>query len=219
MTIVSLRAAILGFLRLEPTSGYTLRQRFEGSVGSFWSVTQSQIYRELHALTKDGKVQAQQEPGDGKPDRKIYHLTRAGEAELEEWLQAPIEPLQLRHPLLLKFVFASEVEPRALDEVLARYQSALETTRKDYEGRSSAPEIFSLARSKREAVLWKLSIEHGIEWVDMELRWIRRARRELSGTARTRRKGEVSNAAERQGRAGDGCLAGHRAGDRPRPRR
>ena len=188
MTLVSLRAAILGFLRMEPTSGYTLRQRFEGSVASFWSVTQSQIYRELHALTKDGKVQVQQEAGEGKPDRKVYRLTRAGEAELEEWLQAPIEPLQLRHPLLLKFVFAAELEPRVLDELLARYEQALEATRREYEGRATAPQIFSLARSRREAVMWRLSIEHGVEWVDMELRWIRRARRELAGPARSKRK-------------------------------
>jgi DNA-binding PadR family transcriptional regulator len=188
MTFVSLRAAILGFLRLEPTSGYTLRQRFEGSVGSFWSVTQSQIYRELHALTKDGKVQVQQQAGDGKPDRKIYRLTKAGEEELDQWLQEPIEPLQLRHALLLKFVFAAEVEPRAFDEVLAKYELGLEATLAEYQGRASSPEIFSLARSRREAALWKLSIEHGVEWVEMELRWIRRARRELAGPARGKRK-------------------------------
>ena len=45
---VSLRAAILGFLAIEPTTGYTLKQRFDGSVGSFWTATQSQIYRELY---------------------------------------------------------------------------------------------------------------------------------------------------------------------------
>ena len=72
---MSLRAAILGFLRLDPTSGYMLRKRFEGSVGSFWSVTQSQIYRELHALEEDGLVASEREPGDGKPDRRVYALT------------------------------------------------------------------------------------------------------------------------------------------------
>lgn len=186
MAPVSLRAAILGFLRLEPMSGYTLRQRFEGSVGSFWSVTQSQIYRELHALTRDGRVQLRREPGDGKPDRKVYWLTQDGEAELEAWLRAPVEPMQLRHPLLLKFVFASELEPDVLDDVLARYEQALEAIRSDYAARASSREIFSLARSKREAALWLLSIEHGIEWVDMELRWIRRARQELAGSSRSR---------------------------------
>jgi DNA-binding PadR family transcriptional regulator len=169
-------------------SGYTLRQRFEGSVGSFWTVTQSQVYRELHALARDGKVQLRREPGDGKPDRKVYWLTREGEAELDEWLRAPIEPMQLRHPLLLKFVFAAELEPEALDGLLAQYEQALDATRTEYAARATAKEIFSLARTKREAALWKLSIEHGVEWVDMELRWIRRARRELAGSPRSRQR-------------------------------
>lgn len=185
MTFVSLRAAILGFLRLEPTSGYTLRQRFDGSVASFWSVTQSQIYRELHLLTREKKVRLRREPGDGKPDRKVYSLTDSGEAELEAWLRAPVEPMQLRHPLLLKFVFASELEPAALDRVLAEYEHALLATRAEYAGRVSAEAIFSLARSEREASMWKLSIEHGLEWVAMELRFIRRARRKLAGAPRS----------------------------------
>ena len=96
--------------------------------------------------------------------------------------------MQLRHPLLLKFVFAAELEPKVLDEVLAQYELSLEYTRKEYEGRATSPQIFALARSRREAVLWKLSIEHGVEWVDMELRWIRRARRELTGVGRSKPK-------------------------------
>jgi PadR family transcriptional regulator AphA len=179
MTSMSLRAAILGFVRLEPTSGYTLRQRFERSVGSFWSVTQSQIYRELHALERDGKVRVRREPGDGKPDRKVYALTNAGEEELEAWLRAPVEPMQLRHPLLLKFVFAALVAPSKLDQVLSGYEEGLLATRAEYASRVSSKEIFSLARSKREATLWRLSIEHGLAWVETELKWARRARREL----------------------------------------
>jgi PadR family transcriptional regulator AphA len=185
---MSLRAAILGFVRLEPTSGYTLRQRFESSVGSFWSVTQSQIYRELHALERDGKVRVRREPGDGKPDRKVYALTSAGEEELEAWLRAPVEPMQLRHPLLLKFVFAARMAPSKLDQVLSGYEEALLATRADYASRVSSKEIFSLARSKREATLWRLSIEHGLAWVETELKWARRARRELRLRGTTKEK-------------------------------
>jgi PadR family transcriptional regulator, regulatory protein AphA len=185
---MSLRAAILGFLGLEPASGYTLRQRFEGSVGSFWSVTQSQIYRELHALEAEGLASTRVEPGEGKPDRKVYALTAAGREALAAWLAEPLEPLQLRHPLLLKFVFAADVAPAALDALLKRYEEGLRETREEYAGRLSAEEIFSLARSKREATLWKLSIEHGVAWCDAELAWLRKARRRLS--AKTPKKKE-----------------------------
>lgn len=176
---MSLQAAILGFLRLEPTSGYLLRKRFEDSVASFWSVTQSQIYRELHALERAQLVVSEREPGDGKPDRRIYSLSKRGKTELDVWLRAPVEPVQVRHPLLLKLVLAADVEPRALDDVLAEYQAALAARRDEYAARLSMKQIFSLARSKREVTLWRLSIEHGIAWAEAELSWVNNARREL----------------------------------------
>src|SRR6185503_17314664 len=104
---MSLRGAILGFLSLEPTTGYTLKQRFDGSVRSFWSTTQSQIYRELYALEDEGLVESKLQPGRGRPDKKVYSLTRSGRAAFKEWLAQPLPPLELRHPLLLKLVFAA----------------------------------------------------------------------------------------------------------------
>jgi DNA-binding PadR family transcriptional regulator len=193
---VSLRAAILGFLELEPTTGYTLKQRFEGSVGSFWSVTQSQIYRELHALEREGFVSVRIERGEGKPDRKVYGATASGREVLHRWLREPLEPLQLRHPLLLKFVFPSEVEPAALDAVLASYEAGVEATAADYRDRLRAEEIFALARSPREAEIWRLSIEHGLAWCEAEAAWLARAREKLRNSkvqpARRRRAKEKS---------------------------
>lgn len=176
---MSLRAAILGFLSLKPTSGYLLRKRFEDSVASFWSVTQSQIYRELHTLERDQLVVSEREPGNGKPDRRIYSLSKRGKTELDAWLRAPVEPVHLRHPLLLKLVLATDVEPRAFDEVLAEYEGSLAAKRAEYTARLSMTQISSLARSKREATLWRLSIEHGIAWAEAELAWAKKARRKL----------------------------------------
>jgi len=180
---VSLRAAILGFLGLEPMSGYSLQQRFDGSVGGFWTATQSQIYRELHALEAAALVTVRVEHGDGKPTRRVYSNTAAGQSELERWLKEPLPPLQLRHPLLLKLVFAAELPPDALDDVLARYEQGLTTTLEEYRGRVGAERIFALARSPREAELWQLSLEHGIAWVEVELAWVKKARRRLGKPA------------------------------------
>ncbi|HEU4576758.1 MAG TPA: PadR family transcriptional regulator [Polyangiaceae bacterium] len=96
---MSLRQAILGFLDLEPSTGYTLGQRFSGSLGSFWSATQSQIYRELHDLEHAGLARVEVIPQPGKPPRKVYSLRAAGRAELGRLLAAPVEPLALRDPV------------------------------------------------------------------------------------------------------------------------
>lgn len=119
------------------------------------------------------------EPGDGKPDRLVYALTKAGKSELDAWLRSPVEPVTLRHPLLLKLVFAADLDPKALDDVLAAYGASLVAKREEYAARLCMKEIFSLARSKREATLWKLSIEHGLAWCDAELGWLAKARRTL----------------------------------------
>lgn len=176
---MSLRAAILGFLAIEPTSGYTLKQRLDGSVRSFWSATQSQIYRELHGLQVDGLVSVEAVPGDGKPDRKVYSLTAQGREALAAWLEQPLDPLVLRHPLLLKFVFAAGLPPERLDGLLARHAESMAATRAEYAARLDEARIFALAGSAREHDVWSLAIEHGIAWCDMELAWIAQARDRL----------------------------------------
>jgi DNA-binding PadR family transcriptional regulator len=179
---VSLRSAILGFLAVEPSTGYLLQQRFQGSVGSFWTATQSQIYRELHALERAAMVLVEVVPQAGKPARKVYTLTDRGRTELRRWLAAPVEPAQLRDPLLLKLVFAADVEPARLAATLTQYTSALQATRAEYQARLSAKEIFSLARSKREAVLWELAIENGLAWCEAQIVWVERALKRLART-------------------------------------
>jgi PadR family transcriptional regulator, regulatory protein AphA len=179
MACVSLKHAILGFLEIEPTTGYTLQLRFDGSVGSFWTATQSQIYRELHALERDRLVEVEVVPQEGKPPRKVYALTASGRAELRRWLAEPVGPMQIRDPVLLKFVFAAELAPDLLDDILAGYERSLDERRAEYDARLGAKEIFDLARSERERELWKLSIENGLAWCDAQLAWVARARKRL----------------------------------------
>ncbi len=185
---MALKGAILGFLSLEPTSGYTLKQRFDGSVRSFWSATQSQIYRELHALEREGLVEVEALPGHGKPERKVYSLTAPGRAALQRWLEEPLEPLVLRHPMLLKLVFAAHASPAALARILEGYARGIRASRMDYTARLTDENVFSLARSAREAAVWRLSVEHGIAWCDAELKWIRKAQ----GLLARRAKGKKS---------------------------
>lgn len=191
---MSLRHAILGFLEIEPTTGYTLLQRFHESVGSFWTATQSQIYRELHALELSGQLHVHIELQEGKPPRKVYTLTASGRKELRAWREGPLEPMQLRDPLQLRLVFSSEVDPDHLDALLKGYATSLEERRAEYRRRLESVEVSSLARSPRESAMWQLSIESGIDWCEAQLKWVARARRRLAPGApekgeRKKRKG------------------------------
>jgi len=68
--------SLLGFLTLGPSSGYELAERIESSIGNFWNVTRSQIYRELRTLEQMGFVSA---GGRSARDRTPYSVTPAGE--------------------------------------------------------------------------------------------------------------------------------------------
>ncbi|MDB4977194.1 MAG: transcriptional regulator, PadR family [Myxococcaceae bacterium] len=183
MTQVSLRCAILGFLEIEPSTGYLLQQRFQGSIGSFWTATQSQIYRELHSLERSGQVRCEVVAQGKKPARKIYTLTASGRAALRSWLREPVSPVHVRDPLLLRLVFAADVEPTALADVLTEYARSLQQTRAEYQARIGAPEIFALARSEREALLWQLAIENGLAWCEAQLAWTEQALSRLADPA------------------------------------
>ena len=47
-------ASILGLLTLKPMSGWDLYGTFEETIGQFWSVSRSQVYRELRTLAAAG---------------------------------------------------------------------------------------------------------------------------------------------------------------------
>lgn len=203
MNLVSLRHAILGFLELEPTTGYTLRQRFEGSVGSFWTATQSQIYRELHGLEREGHVEVEVFPQEGKPPRKVYRATAAGRSELEQWLAAPVGPVQIRDPFLLKLVFAAEAPPQVVEALFEHYEAELSERRAEYQARLRMTEIFALARSGREAVLWRLAIENGLAWCEAQLAWAAVARARLR--AATPGSGGRAKESRARGKSGRRC--------------
>jgi PadR family transcriptional regulator AphA len=55
----------------------------------------------------------------------------------------------------------------------------VQATAAEYRARLGAEEIFALARSPREAEIWRLSIEHGLAWCETESTWIDEARKRL----------------------------------------
>lgn len=108
---MALAHAILATLMDRSCSGYDLRKRFEGSVGFFWQASFQQIYRELGKLEEQGLVESEAIAQQSRPDKKVFAVTRDGEAFLQAWIQAPCEMAPLRDELLVK-MFAGFVVPR-----------------------------------------------------------------------------------------------------------
>lgn len=112
-------ASLLGFLHWGPMSGWDLSAVAERAIGDFWSLTRSQIYRELAALAARGFVIAG-EPG--RRERRVYQLTEPGRAAFAAWInQEPGEEL-IRYPLLLTMGFARHLAPERLSDFIATHR-------------------------------------------------------------------------------------------------
>lgn len=108
-------AALLGLLRAGPATGYALYARASAELGDFWTVTRSQVYRELAAMAATGLVQA---GAAGAREARPYTLTEAGTHAFAGWLHADSGPDTVRIPLLLKLAFADALDPHRLAELV-----------------------------------------------------------------------------------------------------
>ena len=117
---MALEHAILVSLTERAGSGLDLTRRFDRSIGYFWTATHQQIYRVLARMQSDGWVVSEAVAQQGRPDKKVYAVTDAGQAELRRWLAEPLAREQHRSDLAVKLRAASYGDrARLLEEVEA----------------------------------------------------------------------------------------------------
>jgi DNA-binding PadR family transcriptional regulator len=173
---MSLPHAILGFLDLEPMTGYDLKKHFDASVAHFWTAAQSHIYKALEELEKMGWAQAQIIQQAGKPNRKEYQITQAGRAELRRWLVTALMLDPVREGWLIQVFFShssSNEEIIALLEARMR-QLRLKIATLRSEVQSELDANADQIGVERIRQLWQLTLDYGIDRYENELRWLER---------------------------------------------
>ena len=116
-------ASLLGFLLAGEASGFELVDIAEGLIGDFWSLTRSQVYRELATLAELGLVEA---GPTGARSRRPYRLTEAGREAFNAWLAQPPGPEQIRFPLLLTLAFGASGDRERLLGFVAAHRAESE---------------------------------------------------------------------------------------------
>jgi DNA-binding PadR family transcriptional regulator len=107
--------AILDGCGGELTGGELVRVA-ELRIGQFWSLTRSQVYRELVALERDGLVA----PGvPGPRDARPVRITADGQERYRTWLTTSLPGDSIRIPVLLAVSFGASLDPDALRDLLA----------------------------------------------------------------------------------------------------
>jgi PadR family transcriptional regulator AphA len=111
---MSLRYAILGQLGSGPHSGYDLALYLDGTHGGFWFATHSQIYPELRRLEQEGLIVGAPTTVGEKLEKRVYEITPAGRAALEEWAASPPVYKPIRDPERLQLIFADRASVAAI---------------------------------------------------------------------------------------------------------
>lgn len=124
-------AALLGLLHGGAMTGGQLVSAAVEQFGSFFSVTRSQVYRELPTLADAGLVRL---GAQGPRASQQYAITAAGKRAFKSWLTAGGGADALRSPLVLRLLHAGALTEKQRTELVdtsrEAYAAQLDATRK-----------------------------------------------------------------------------------------
>ncbi|MFF8263360.1 PadR family transcriptional regulator [Streptomyces virginiae] len=106
---MALRHAVLAALLDGEFSGYELAKSFDIGVANFWHASPQQLYTELAKLEQEGLVEGRQVVQEARPNKRLFHVTDAGRAELEAFAAAAVKPSVIRDDLLVKVQNADRI--------------------------------------------------------------------------------------------------------------
>lgn len=158
-------ASLLGFLHERPMSGYELATTAASVIGDFWTLTRSQVYRELAWMSDAGLVTAGER---GLRDRRPFAITDAGRQAFARWVVMPPGPETIRHPLLLTLSFGRHVPPDRLAAFIRRHRDGHDERLRAYEHE----EREAVARSDPEGDPYRAAtLAFGIAYERATLAW------------------------------------------------
>ncbi|NMH97085.1 PadR family transcriptional regulator [Pseudonocardia acidicola] len=120
-TVNATAAALLGLLHSGPMTGGQLVAAAGDRFGSFFSVTRSQVYRELPALAEAGLLRLGKQ---GPRASQQYVITAAGKRAFKNWLTTGSGSDALRSPLVLRLLHAGSLTAKQRGELVRTSKEA-----------------------------------------------------------------------------------------------
>jgi DNA-binding PadR family transcriptional regulator len=108
-------AALLGLLHDGPMTGGQLVAAADGRFGAFFSVTRSQVYRELPVLASSGLLKLGEQ---GPRASQQYVITPTGRRAFTSWLASGGGADTLRSPLVLRLLHAGTLPAEQRKEIV-----------------------------------------------------------------------------------------------------
>lgn len=155
--------SLLGFLHDGPQSGWDLVITAQQTIGEFWSLTRSQVYRELATMARDGLIEADEV---GSRDRRPYRLTECGRHAFQTWLEQEPAAEQIRYPLLLTLAFARHLSSDQIAKFITEHRALHAARLSAYQDTRIAAE--SVGATPRDLV----TLDFGLRYEAAVLDWI-----------------------------------------------
>jgi DNA-binding PadR family transcriptional regulator len=160
-------ASILGLLSREPMSGWELFAAFECSIGQFWSITRSQIYREIQTLAASGLIEI---GATGARERRVCTITAAGRERFRAWIAAVPGGELIRFPLLLTTFFGDSLPLETLSAICVEHRAKHAAQLAVYE--AALPEAVEHAPFPAQTLRFGIAYERTVlAWID-DLPWM-----------------------------------------------
>ncbi len=158
--------ALLGLLAIREMSGYQLAAFADKSLGYFWPMHRSLVYRELRRLEQLGYVAGTDIRQQRVPDKRVYRLTGRGHRALVDWLIRPgFQPPQQRNEFLVKLFFARQLDTAQVQALLADYREAVAMDLADLEATVGKLDAIP------EGLFGQLVARHGVRTRKAILAW------------------------------------------------
>ncbi len=165
------RFALLGLLTIGPMTGYEMRKFIDTSISHFWHESFGNIYPILRQLHKDGLVSVREQRQSGRPDRRIYRITKKGEREFERRQREMAPEEHFKSVLLLKIFFGDRLPPDTakehLLEFIGRQESLIGVYAKEQEKIEAARE------DNPQTPFWLMTLRRGELVARARLTWAR----------------------------------------------
>lgn len=158
-----MKEVVLALLQGGGAHGYELKQTLDGKFGDLVpALNAGQIYTTLARLTRDELVTSEPVEGDAR-GKRVYRLTAAGRAMLEEWVNRPVSGMRLKSEFLMKLVAVAAAR-------LAEPGRLIEDQRHEY--LQSLRDLDGLLQSRRHGPTAQLLVEGSILHLRADLEWL-----------------------------------------------
>ncbi len=215
--------AILGLLSWKPMSGYDIKKLIEVGLSYFWHESYGSLYPTLDRLVAEGLARRKEQRRHGRRTRHVYSITAKGRREMKAWFREPTDLPRTRNEPLLKFFLCSRQpldesirlleeyreQQREVRELYADSERILRRAVRDCALPDELEEVLPTEEPRRsdterrnEALIFLLTLRHGVLKVDARLTWSDEALRALRSAAKEKnhaRRNQRSFAASRRG--------------------